>query len=305
MNSYFTVPAGVTQLEFEVAGGAGGGNGAWAGSGSLVRGTLVVTPGELLTLTVGQGGWQDDVELATITRPEVPGGGGYGDGGSVPEVNRLWSDNTTVVTTQGGSGGGGSAILSGTTPLVVAGGGGGRHHGVWEQTDWTRTTNATAGNGNQPNSAITNRLNRNGNSFYLEGGAANGASGGTPGTGGVAATNIGGATVTVGNSGNGRNGGAGRGTGVNNSQVLTGTTSTKLRTASGAGGGGYAGGGAGGTAGYTNNVTKAVLGGPGGGGSNFAATRAAVTATSLANNDTGPANTRRPGWITLRYQICT
>ena len=49
----FVVPAGVTRLCFRVTGGAGGGTSTRSGgSGGLVTGILVVTPGETLTLVL-------------------------------------------------------------------------------------------------------------------------------------------------------------------------------------------------------------------------------------------------------------
>ncbi|MFN7327457.1 MAG: glycine-rich protein, partial [Chitinophagales bacterium] len=106
----FTVPAGVTQLPVKLWGAGGGGNNSGflqekGGSGAFVKGTIPVTPGEVLTLVVGEAGkWK-----STATTY-----GGGGAGGSDPFEAR-----------HGGSGGGMSAIYRGTTPLLVAGGGGG------------------------------------------------------------------------------------------------------------------------------------------------------------------------------------
>jgi hypothetical protein len=59
----WTVPDGVTSVEYIVVGGGGGGGagsgtgaGSGAGGGSVKTGTLSVTPGEVCTITVGTGG---------------------------------------------------------------------------------------------------------------------------------------------------------------------------------------------------------------------------------------------------------
>ncbi|MCC6370711.1 MAG: T9SS type A sorting domain-containing protein [Bacteroidia bacterium] len=87
----FTVPTGVTQLSVD-ARGAGGGSvttcGANGGRGARMTGVITVTPGQVLSVLVGQAG---------------------GNSGSTGE----------------GGGGGGSYVTTGTVPLVVAGGGGG------------------------------------------------------------------------------------------------------------------------------------------------------------------------------------
>jgi len=88
------VPAGVTNIRVQIAGGGGGGGygSSSATSGScagFVIGELAVTPGETLTIRVGRGGT------------------GYNSG------------------TNPGRGGAGSSILRGTVLLAAAGGGGG------------------------------------------------------------------------------------------------------------------------------------------------------------------------------------
>ena len=106
----FTVPGGVTSISFDVAGAQGAPNfepGAPnfepGGRGAQVRGTLAVTSGEVLTLTVaGQGSAQ------------TGGFGGGADGGLTP-----WSS------TSGRGGGGASRLAVGDSTLVVAAGGGG------------------------------------------------------------------------------------------------------------------------------------------------------------------------------------
>lgn len=117
----FTVPAGVTRIEYEVTGGAGGGRNATraGGPGARAIGKLAVTPGTVLTLIVGQGGASAPVNSQAAA---VAGGQGHGNGGgSGPSGTNVF---------QGGSGGGGSAILVGASTVVIAGGGGGAGSGV-------------------------------------------------------------------------------------------------------------------------------------------------------------------------------
>jgi hypothetical protein len=59
----FTVPAGVTKLRVRVVGGGGSGGGSTAslagaggGSGAYAEGVVTVTPGQVITVTVGAGG---------------------------------------------------------------------------------------------------------------------------------------------------------------------------------------------------------------------------------------------------------
>jgi len=111
----FTVPADVTKVRVRHwgAGGACSSNSTagvspGAGPGGYVEGDLAVTPGEVLTIIVGQGG------QASITgySPAAYGGGGRGagSGGSA------------------GGGGGRSAIRRGGAELCCAPGGGGCGH---------------------------------------------------------------------------------------------------------------------------------------------------------------------------------
>jgi hypothetical protein len=97
----FTVPSGVSALTVSVSGAQGS---SWrdyypGGDGATVSGGLPVTPGEQLTVLVGQAG--------AVSGAETFGGGGSGSGQYL------------------GSGGGGSFIFNADgDPLLVAGGGG-------------------------------------------------------------------------------------------------------------------------------------------------------------------------------------
>jgi hypothetical protein len=104
----FTVPSGVSRIYVKLwgAGGGGGYRNGWTygspgGAGGFTHGVIATTPGEILTLIVGQGGIR--------TGGSIYGGGAY-------------KANTG---SYGASGGGRSAIRRGSTELITAGGGGG------------------------------------------------------------------------------------------------------------------------------------------------------------------------------------
>lgn len=106
----FTVPEGVTQVEYTVVGGAGGGDAfviglnttiGTGGTGGSVKGKLAVSEGEVLHILAGGGGAQ-------------PTGGCNGGGNGEKQL-----------TGEGGGGGGGSFLYAGTTLIAAAGGGGG------------------------------------------------------------------------------------------------------------------------------------------------------------------------------------
>ena len=122
-NQTFTVPSTISpaSVTLYMWGAGGGGNTNYGGAGAMVQGILPVTPGESLTIVVGQGG--------TIDGSTTYGGGGAGAGnmagGSAPGIG--YSGNGFPQ--NAGSGGGRSAIQRGgtdpTNDIVVAGGGGG------------------------------------------------------------------------------------------------------------------------------------------------------------------------------------
>lgn len=113
--SQFTVPAGVSIVNFVAvgaAGGAGGTGGGAAGAGAQVSGYLYVTPGETLYADVGAGG----ASGGTIFDDSSYGGAGGGASDiqtvSASYSNSLASLNSRVVVAAGGGGGGGA--LGGT-----------------------------------------------------------------------------------------------------------------------------------------------------------------------------------------------
>ena len=112
------VPTGVTSVNV-VLYGAGGENGypgtpngSYGGAGGYVSGTLAVTPGETLTIVVGQGPAQPDYNIY-YGYSESGSSGSYGGGGSRGYYSYA------------GAGGGRSAIRRAGNDIVTAGGGGG------------------------------------------------------------------------------------------------------------------------------------------------------------------------------------
>ena len=122
----FVVPDGVTSIDVSVFGAQGGARsrdeaispGA-GGKGGRVAGQITVTPGETLTVQVGEKGADQNVF-----------GGAYPDGGAGGYSGQVFDptnyNNWLYVWRLNGSGGGGSSRISrGDTLLAIAGGGGG------------------------------------------------------------------------------------------------------------------------------------------------------------------------------------
>ena len=112
----FTVPEGVTSIIAHLYGGGGGGgygayDGKGGGGGAYIVGELDVTPGSVITLSVGGG-------AATA----IPGdnAGGYGGGG-----NGVYQGSDILYYSLAGGGGGCSKLIYNNTDLLIAGGGGG------------------------------------------------------------------------------------------------------------------------------------------------------------------------------------
>jgi hypothetical protein len=111
----YVVPSGVTSLEVYMWGaGGGGGLSGNGGAGCYVQGILTVTPGETLTIVVGQGGANKQRAFANPY-----GGGGKGGG---PDNGRA--------DTPASQGGGRSAIRRSGVDIVTAGAGGGGRGGA-------------------------------------------------------------------------------------------------------------------------------------------------------------------------------
>jgi outer membrane protein OmpA-like peptidoglycan-associated protein len=113
----WTVPAGITQATFDVAGGQGGKGGFDGGLGARVVATIPVTPGATFQINVGGKGLDRPPKVTSCVLVTNTGGwNGGGDGGNNGDCG-----------SQGG--GGASDVRVGGTDLnhrwIVAGGGGG------------------------------------------------------------------------------------------------------------------------------------------------------------------------------------
>jgi len=133
-NSTFTVPAGVTALTVTAIGGGGGGGGADGNAsggyyydeagvlkggypGEKVSGTIAVAPGQIYTITPGNGGEGGQGRASSAVGGAA--GTGYFPGGRGGYAGASGSSGA------GGGGGAATVILLAGNPLLVAGGGGG------------------------------------------------------------------------------------------------------------------------------------------------------------------------------------
>jgi hypothetical protein len=159
-------------VDFLVIAGGGGG-GRWiaggGGAGGYRTSTQSVTPGTVITVTVGDGG-------AGRT-----GSGGNGTAGSNSSISG--SGLTTITSAGGGYGGGGA-------PNAAPGGSGGSGGGG-------NSPDATGGSGNTPSTSPSQGNN---------GGNGNAPTGGGGGGGGAGAVGGNGSSVSSGDGGNGGNG---------------------------------------------------------------------------------------------------
>ena len=135
-SQFFTVPDRVHSLEIIAEGASGGsglgfdglfqGRGGAGGAGASVGGTLAVSPGDQVTVNVGQKGgdghdWPGD-------SCSSPSRGGAGGASPSPVLNRSGGPGGDGDGCGGGAGGGGAAtdvVVNGATVMVASGGGGG------------------------------------------------------------------------------------------------------------------------------------------------------------------------------------
>lgn len=129
----YTVPSGVSAVEVQVSGAGGGGGGSDSaaggngGAGSKITAVITVTPGQILSGTIGGGGRTGFTagEIAAGFGSPCTGGGlggtGIGGGGSGANAN------CTAIGYSGGGGGGGGGTTFAINGIVFiqAGGGGG------------------------------------------------------------------------------------------------------------------------------------------------------------------------------------
>lgn len=124
-NSSWTVPTGVTSAWVFVVGGGGAGGGGvgadgnnWGGGGgggAVLNGTMSLTPGSVINITVGSGGGTGNNGKFSVFNNAVAPGGGAGKGTGGASSNGL----------QGGSGGGGGGFsggLAGASNATTSGG---------------------------------------------------------------------------------------------------------------------------------------------------------------------------------------
>jgi hypothetical protein len=116
----WTVPAGVVEATFDLYGGQGGlltGSNLMGGLGGRATATLAVTPGEVVTIAVGQGG-------GARFGPAPFGGGGLGrdsgNGGGASDIRIGGTDLASRVVVAGGGGGSGDCVQ--TQPGGAGGG---------------------------------------------------------------------------------------------------------------------------------------------------------------------------------------
>ncbi len=205
---YFSVPPGVTSLTVHAA-GAGGGSLQTApspGKGGTIDGTIPVTPGQLLEITVGCRagfGWA------------TGGGGGQGFGGGSPAG-------------VGGSGGGATGIADKATGgilLVAGGGGGGGGHGFFLTSDFDGGPGGdggiTPGNGGGGSGLGSGGGGTGGASATPSGTAgSDGSAGAGGGGGGGGGYPLGGTGGSGGGLGGGGGGGGGGGDSFADSQLI-------------------------------------------------------------------------------------
>jgi hypothetical protein len=213
----WVVPADVTSIDVVAVGGSGGSTCVPGGGGTRVSGTMRVTGGQVLDLTVGGNG----VESTVNGVPAVGGSSRTGfEGGAA----------TSASGERGASGGGATLLSRGALSLVAAGGGGaGQCH------------ETKGGNGGSNGDGWTSKYN------FLKEAAQGGLRGASGFTQGISSTGRGGGggggssspTAIGGGGGNGRTvdkvGGGGGGSGDSwiasdaSSRAITGTHSDLSR----------------------------------------------------------------------------
>ena len=242
----FTVPAEVTSISAVVIGGGGGGGGAddaqirnetnnGGGGGGLAYGTIAVTPGETLNITVGTGGAGGVADAiaggaggtSTIVRSAttlLSGGGGAGGRYRSQGLTDAGGASGGTLRIGGGSGGssGTGSGASGATGGGGAGGysGNGGAGGAFNSAGSASTGAGGGGGGGYNTTSNTLRAGGGGGTGILgsgaDGSAGTGGTGGGGG-GGSAGTSGGGNTTGLG----GQYGGGGGGKADSTAGTLT------------------------------------------------------------------------------------
>lgn len=196
----FVVPDQCTEVTFDVK-GAGGGGSTNTGKGSRVRGTLPVTPGDVLAIKPGGAG-----QSHSGTSGGAGGSNGGGQGG-----------NSTGSGGSPGAGGGGASTIRRNGTLVVVAGGGGGESGSGENGGTCGYTTASADGEPHPG-AGSPTVGQGGIGGYSTGargapgtGASDTAQDGVAGTGGHGSNHSTAGLVSGGGGGGGALGGGGGG----------------------------------------------------------------------------------------------
>lgn len=129
----YTVPAGVSTIQLQIAGGGGGGGGADSArggdgsAGAQITAVVAVTPGQTLSGTVGGGGVTGHTsgDISFGFGPPCTGGGGGGSGFGAGGAGANTNCPGAGYSGGGGGGGGGTTFALNGTILLQAGGGGG------------------------------------------------------------------------------------------------------------------------------------------------------------------------------------
>lgn len=197
----FVVPAGVTSIDVYLVGGGGGGARASNGGGggyTLNVSALAVTPDDIWTVTIGQGGAGGEAGSDGTASTFVKGGASYSAAGGKGAVHQ--NPNP-------GNGGSGGAALYGT-----AGGGAGTGG-----TDGSNGQNGIPWTGAQGQHYTTREFWEPGGTLYSGGGGAAQVATGVGGDGGLGGGGNGGGNTggaaTNGAPGTGGGGGGGSGPG--------------------------------------------------------------------------------------------
>jgi hypothetical protein len=228
--SLFVVPAGISALSVSVTGGAGGNQTAATnvpgGRGALVAGTVAVSPGQQLRLTVGTNGGDGSSSTGASGAAGAPdgGAGGWSAGGGGGATSVLGCQGVICSVGMTAAGGGGAGASGGYLfpPYAPLSGGPGGGAGVGGTAGESATT-LSGGGGGQPGTSTG------------------------PGAGGTGGTYAGAAGMSS-------TGGAG------------GNPTGDLPEGGGGGGGGVFGGGGGGSGIAMYGMTSIYSGGGGGGG---------------------------------------
>ncbi len=231
----FTVPSGVTDIDYlVVAGGGGGGKGSnrtggGGSGGEVVAGSLAVSPGQVLPVVIGAGGWggtstspAGDGLSSSFNSITAQGGGRGGQAATTPGVNAYGGGNNPG---QNGAKGninfmGGNGFDQGFSSGSFAGGGGGGATAAGKDGSSSKAGDGGAGISNSYQTGVAQ---------YYAGGGAGGFQKGT-----------GGSAPTPANQGAGGTGGGGNGGWTQESWTSGGSPSGASGTTNTGGGGGGA-----------------------------------------------------------------